>query len=46
VINVLKTELEVVTIGKPDIMTLSESERRMFFETLFARVLELAKETN
>ncbi len=40
----LKTELEVVTIGKPDITALSESEQRMFFETLFARVLELAKE--
>ena len=39
----LKTELEVVTIGTPDIMKLPESEQRIFFETLYARVLELAK---
>ena len=40
----LKTELEVVTIGEPNIAALQESERRLFFETLYARVLELAKE--
>lgn len=40
----LKTELKVVTIGTPDIAALQESERRLFFETLYARVLELAKE--
>ncbi len=40
----LKTEPEVVTIGTPDTAALSESEQRAFFETLYARVLELAKE--
>ena len=39
----LKTELEVVAIGEPNIAALQESERRLFFETLYARVLELAK---
>ncbi len=40
----LKTELEVVTVGTPDITALSDDERRVFFETIFERVLELAKE--
>lgn len=40
----LKTELEVVTVGTPDITALSDDERRVFFETIMARVLELAKE--
>ena len=40
----LKTELEIVTVGTPDIAMLSENEQRIFFETIFARVLELAKE--
>ena len=40
----LKTELEVIAIGEPNISALQESERRLFFETLYARVLELAKE--
>ena len=44
--SVLKTELEVVKIGEPDIATLPEGEQRAFFETLYARVLELAKEDN
>lgn len=44
VIQVLKTELEIVAVGKPNIAELTDSERRLFFETLFARVLELAKE--
>ena len=42
--KMLKTELEVVTIGEPNIAALQENERRLFFETLYARVLELAKE--
>ena len=41
-----KTELEVVTVGTPDITALSDDERRFFFETIMARVLELAKERN
>ena len=40
----LKTELEVVTVGAPDITALSDDERRFFFETIMPRVLELAKE--
>ena len=42
----LKTELEVVTVGAPDVTALSETEQRIFFETIAARVLELAKERN
>lgn len=42
--KMLKTELEIVTVGTPDIATLSENEQRIFFETIFTRVLELAKE--
>lgn len=42
--KMLKTELEIVTIGMPDIAALSENEQRIFFETIFERVLELAKE--
>ena len=40
----LKTKLEVVTVGAPDVAALSENEQRIFFETIAARVLELAKE--
>ena len=42
----LKTELEVVTVGAPDVTALSVNEQRIFFETRAARVLELAKERN
>ena len=41
----LNTKLDVVVVGTPDITKLSDSEQRTFFETLFARVLELAKKT-
>lgn len=44
VIQVLKTEFEIVAVGKPNIAELTDNEQRIFFETLFARVLELAKE--
>ena len=44
--KMLKTELEIVTVGTPDIAMLSKNEQRIFFETIFARVLELAKERN
>ena len=43
-VKMLKTELEIVTVGTPDIAMLSENEQRIFFETIFERVLELAKE--
>lgn len=39
----LKTELKIETVGQPNIQTLSESERRTFFETLFANILKLSK---
>jgi hypothetical protein len=39
----LNAKLEVVSVGTPDITKLTDSERRIFFETLYARVLELAK---
>ena len=42
----LKTKFEVVTVGAPDVAALSENEQRIFFETIEARVLELAKERN
>lgn len=38
----LKTELKVETIGEPNIQALSDSERRTFFETLFASILKLS----
>lgn len=38
------TKLEVISVGTLDISNLQDSERRLFFETLYARVLELAKE--
>lgn len=37
----LKTQLVVETIGKPMLEVLSESEQRIFFETLFSRIFEL-----
>ena len=40
----LKTELEIVTVGTPDIAALSDNEQRIFFKSIFERVLELAKE--
>ena len=37
----LKTELEIETIGEPDIKALPESEQHTFFNTLLARIKEL-----
>ena len=37
-------QLEVITIGKPDIRALTESERTAFFETLLARLKELKQQ--
>lgn len=39
--KVLKTELEIVTVGEPDITALPEFEQRTFFETLLAKIKEL-----
>lgn len=38
-------QLKVITIGKPDIKALTDSERTAFFETLLERLKEL-KEQN
>lgn len=38
--RVLKTELEVETIGEPSVQALPEAEQRLFFETLLARIKE------
>ena len=37
----LKTELEVETIGEPSVQALPEAVQRSFFETLLARIKEL-----
>ncbi len=37
----LKTELAKEVIDEPNIQALSESEQRTFFDTLFARVMDL-----
>lgn len=44
----LKTELTVVTLGEPNVSTLTESEQQTFFETLLHRItaLKQSKETN
>ena len=36
-----KTELEIETIGEPDIKALPESEQHTFLETLLVRLKEL-----
>lgn len=43
----LKADLKVNSIGKPDLMALPETEKRIFFETLLVHIKELcAKEDN
>ncbi len=37
-------QLKVITIGKPDILALTDSERTAFFETLLARLKELKQQ--
>ena len=37
----LKTELTIETVGEPNIQALSESEQRIFFETLFNSIMNL-----
>ncbi len=39
-----KLDLEVRAIGKPSIEALSESEQKVFYETLLKRIQELAAE--
>lgn len=39
-----KLDLKVVTVGKPSIEALSESEQKVFFETLLERIKMLKAE--
>lgn len=36
-----KTEFTIETLGEPNIQALTESEQRMFLETLLKRIMEL-----
>lgn len=38
--------LEIVAIGSPSVLALSESEQKHFYFTLLNRILELYKEKN
>ena len=42
--KVQKTELQVNTIGKPNVQTLLEAEQRSFFETLLAHIKQLKEQ--
>ncbi len=41
----LKNQINVTAKGKPCIKELSESERQIFFEAIYSKVLELYKKT-
>ena len=41
----LKTMLQVIAVGEPDIETISDTQKHAFFETLFSKIVELYKET-
>ncbi len=41
----LKTELEIETIGEPNVQALPESEQQTFLETLLARIKELKEKS-
>lgn len=40
----LKADIKVNSIGKPDLTALPETEKQIFFETLLARIKELCVE--
>lgn len=40
----LKADIKVNSIGEPDLTALPETEKRIFFETLLARIKELCVE--
>ena len=44
--KMLKTELKVINIGKPDITALSETERKVFIETLLERIKHIYEENH
>lgn len=39
-----EVNLEVITIGKPDIFALSESEQKVFFSTLLDSIIKIKQE--
>jgi len=39
-----EVNLEVITIGKPDIFALSESEQKVFFTTLLDSIIKIKQE--
>lgn len=39
-----EANLEVITIGKPDIFALSESEQKVFFTTLLDSIIKVKQE--
>ncbi len=39
-----EVNLEVITIGKPDIFALSESEQKVFFTTLLNSIIKVKQE--
>lgn len=39
-----EVNLEVITIGKPDIFALSESEQKVFFTTLLDSIIKVKQE--
>ena len=41
----LQTNLKVVAVGEPNIETLTDGEKRTFFESIFSRIVELHQQT-
>ena len=41
----LQTELKVVAVGEPDLETLTDGEKRTFFESIFSMIVELHQQT-
>lgn len=41
----LKTELNVETVGKPDIAAMTESEQTSFLDSLYESIVEAYKES-
>ena len=43
--KMLQTNLKVVAVGEPDLESLTDGEKRTFFESIFSRIVELHKQT-
>lgn len=41
----LQTNLKVVAVGEPDLETLTDGEKRTFFERIFSRIVEQHQQT-